>query len=149
MARMSAERETVISIRGRVDRYIQLNLTQHSTLTNQLPLTTDTGRAQPPHILLGSWGNYRDVGGYEEEVHEEFTFSDFAERLASFLQRAGFEVHGNDFDPWVAGHRIHVKRMRVGFVFFSANFLFNVPAALAGTFMHYQVHLPRDSYCED
>lgn len=113
MVRMSSERDAVISIRHQVNQYVQLGLAQAGTSADPSDPTTGTGDTQPLHVFLGSWENYRDVGGYEEEVLKDFGFTDFAQKLATFLQRFGFDVHGNDFNP-DAGHRIHIKRMRVG-----------------------------------
>ena len=112
MARMSLERETVISIRHEVNRHTKIKLAQARTNADQsLPPTSSIG-TQSSCVVLGSWDEYRDVQGHEEEVMEEFGFVDFGEKLATFLQRFKFDVHGEDFNPY-AGHRIHIKRMRV------------------------------------
>lgn len=105
MAKMSSERQTITTIRS------QIELAQAHTSTNQ-PLPTDGSNTQSSHVTPGSWDSYHDVQGYEEEVMEGFGFVDFAEKLACLLQRFKFDVHGEDFDP-DAGHRIHIKRMRV------------------------------------
>ena len=90
---MSSEREMVISIWHRVDQYIQELEHAHNSIGQPLP-TAGNGDTQPPHIALGSWDSYRNIGGYEEE----FGFLDFAEELATFLQRFKFSVHGKDFN---------------------------------------------------
>lgn len=115
MTRMSTERETIAFIRHEVNRYAQPKLTRASVPnTPSHPVACASGtQVCPSHITLGSWDNYRDVGSYEEEVFNAFGFLDFTEKLAIFLQRSGFDVHASDFNP-DAGHRIHLKRMRVG-----------------------------------
>ena len=148
MVRMSSERETVISIRHQVDKCVRTEPVQTHNSVNQLHLVSGVGNTQSPRIILGSWDQYRDVGGYEDEVLEEFGFVNFAERLATFLQRFGFNVHGKDFNP-DAGHGMHVKRMRVCSVLFQLSSCSMLSVAPASTLMHHPVYLSRDGHCQD
>jgi len=112
MVRMSSERDTVTSIRHQVDQYIRVKLEKAHTQADRAPTVVNGGGAQPTRLTPGSWESYRDVRGYEEEVMKAFGFMDFAEKLATFLQRYKFNVHGNDFSE-PAGHQVHIGRMRV------------------------------------
>lgn len=148
MARMSSERETVISIRHQVDQYIQTELVRAHAPADEPPTKSGGGDTQPPHITLGSWESYRAIQGYEEEVLDGFGFANFAERLATFLQRFNFDVHGNDFNP-DAGHRIHVTRMRVCFLPLWLAPCSMQSTASTSTVMHHPVCLSRDGPCQD